>query len=252
MLDYKIHELDRQIKPREKTIKLIDEQVGQMNQELDKYKRDNTKLLVGSPKTRGVRELKLKLAALEADEAKIKAVSRQNMEMMGFFRRDLHKVYQIMDKPNELVKGVKRLYQEYGKADLADAGSSNSKGAKIDVHEEYQRFRTYLERSVESLECKIQKDASQHRYENARIVQENVALIREINELKREIRSSILTQTRLESKAGKAAVPADIQGEMDDNQREIETLQQQYTQLQTNVKRPASREILPPIAQEES
>merc|ERR1711937_542850 len=56
-----------------------------------------------------------------------------------------------------------------------------------DSQKEYNRQRTYLEKSVDSLKRKLAKDSEVHRIDNMRIMQENVSLIREINDLRREI-----------------------------------------------------------------
>merc|ERR1712176_415607 len=56
-----------------------------------------------------------------------------------------------------------------------------------DILREYNRQTDYLEKSVESLKRKRLKGSDVHRRDNNRILQENVALIREINELRREI-----------------------------------------------------------------
>ena len=57
-----------------------------------------------------------------------------------------------------------------------------------DIQKEYNRQREYLEKSVESLKRKLQKDMELHRSDNMRIMQENVSLIKEINELRREVK----------------------------------------------------------------
>merc|ERR1712224_930761 len=56
-----------------------------------------------------------------------------------------------------------------------------------DIQKEYQRQKEYLEKSVESLKRKLQKDSEVHRQDNMRVMQENVSLIREINDLRKEI-----------------------------------------------------------------
>merc|ERR1712048_1053811 len=56
-----------------------------------------------------------------------------------------------------------------------------------DMQKEYNRQRDYLEKSVDSLKRKLEKDSQAHRIDNMRIMQENVSLIREINDLRREI-----------------------------------------------------------------
>ena len=56
-----------------------------------------------------------------------------------------------------------------------------------DIAREYNRQREYLEKSVETLERKLMKVFEVHRQDNVRIMQENVVLIRENNDLRREI-----------------------------------------------------------------
>lgn len=57
-----------------------------------------------------------------------------------------------------------------------------------DIQQEYSRQREHLERSVASLRKKLLKDTEIHRADNVRIMQENVTLIREINDLRRELK----------------------------------------------------------------
>jgi WD40 repeat protein len=56
-----------------------------------------------------------------------------------------------------------------------------------DVHGEYQRQRQYLERSIDALVAKGKKALTAHAEDNARVMQENVALTKEINQLRREL-----------------------------------------------------------------
>lgn len=58
-----------------------------------------------------------------------------------------------------------------------------------DRSNDFQRQRHYLEKSVESLKSKLEKDAALHKKENLRIMRENVTLIGEINELRKEVKS---------------------------------------------------------------
>ena len=57
----------------------------------------------------------------------------------------------------------------------------------MDIQQEYARQRDYLERTVASLRKKVSKDQSLHRSDNVRIMSENVTLIKEINNLRRDI-----------------------------------------------------------------
>lgn len=66
--------------------------------------------------------------------------------------------------------------------------SIQSQKIEEDIQEEYQRQREYLERTVDGLKRKLSKEMSVHKSNTARTMQENVALIKEINELRRELK----------------------------------------------------------------
>lgn len=57
-----------------------------------------------------------------------------------------------------------------------------------DLGGEYARQRNYLEKTIDSLKRKLAADAEAHRTDELRIMGQNVSLIRELNELRREIK----------------------------------------------------------------
>jgi phage host-nuclease inhibitor protein Gam len=61
-------------------------------------------------------------------------------------------------------------------------------GSGSDLGGEYARQRNYLEKTIESLKRKLAADAEAHRTDELRIMGQNVSLIRELNELRREIK----------------------------------------------------------------
>lgn len=61
-------------------------------------------------------------------------------------------------------------------------------GSGNDLGGEYARQRNYLEKTIESLKHKLAADAEAHRTDELRIMGQNVSLIRELNELRREIK----------------------------------------------------------------
>jgi hypothetical protein len=77
---------------------------------------------------------------------------------------------------------VKQLYQRHCQ------GSGPSSAVDEEVNQEYARQRQYLERTVEGLKRKLAVDVETHRVEGLKVMQQNVALIKEINELRREIK----------------------------------------------------------------
>jgi len=120
-----------------------------------------------------------------------------------------------------------------------------------DIAREYNRQREYLEKSVESLKRKLMKDSEVHRQDNMRIMQENVSLIREINDLRKEI--SFLMHERQQQKLniskgkggkqqsqGASSVPADdatsgariaeYSREIEENKAEIAKMRRQIAE----------------------
>ena len=67
-----------------------------------------------------------------------------------------------------------------------------------DVQQEYARQREYPERTVASLRYKFHKDQDVHRTDNVKIMQENVTLIKEINQLRRNLSSAKQKERALE------------------------------------------------------
>ena len=59
-----------------------------------------------------------------------------------------------------------------------------------DLGGEYARQRNYLEKTIDSLKRKLAADAEAHRTDELRIMGQNVSLIQELNELRREIKVS--------------------------------------------------------------
>lgn len=57
-----------------------------------------------------------------------------------------------------------------------------------DLGGEYARQRNYLEKTIVSLKHKLAADSEAHRADELKIMSQNVTLIRELNELRREIK----------------------------------------------------------------
>jgi len=81
------------------------------------------------------------------------------------------------------------LHKKYQDTDISDfCTADDGKDAGFsEEQQEYTRQKEYLEKTIESLKRKLKKDSEVHRLGNMRILGENVALIKEINELRKEI-----------------------------------------------------------------
>jgi cilia- and flagella-associated protein 57 len=151
-----------------------------------------------------------------------------------------------MQDGKELSRKVKVLYQKYISNPVV------TKPLDEGIQKEYQRQRDYLEKTVQSLKHKLDKDAQLHRADNLRIMQENVALIKEINELRREIKLLKSTAAR-QGGMNRGSSPDSRDIQMQRNligklREEIKVKEERIAQLEAQiVPRPMSRERLPPM-----
>ena len=178
MLDYKIKELKKQIEPRELEIAEMKDQIQQMDQELERYHKNNANLNLT------ISELKLKKTGLQQEVSSQRKLNADAEAMIRRFHHDLHDTVQYIQDPKALKDSVKHLYEMHVTEQIEPVQLDE------DIQNEYNRQREYLEKTVESLKSKLQKNTEIHRSDIMRIMQENVSLIKEINELRREIKGN--------------------------------------------------------------
>ncbi|KAJ3342297.1 Cilia- and flagella-associated protein 57 [Gonapodya sp. JEL0774] len=183
VLDYKIKELKRQIEPREHDIDGMTEQIKNMDVELEQYFKSNSDLEMA------ISDMKLKLKAAEKEtEAEHGRVLRLASTMKRF-KVDLYECTQFVQEPKALKHQIKRLYHKYCQQTTDEALTGDGPvEVEVDVQQEYARQRDHLERTVAALRKKVAKDQATHRTDNVRVMEENVALIKEINQLRRDLK----------------------------------------------------------------
>lgn len=164
VLDYKIHELDRQIKPREQTIKEIAEQIEEMKDEVSQYKRENLNLSLS------VKDLKLKLAGLEKEECAMGGRVQEAQGKQRMYQADLESLQASKVIHSKALKKV--IFDLF----VTSTHKKDATGGR-DSLSEYQRHRSYLERSIQSLERKMEKDAQLHKKDLLRLYRENVTCL---------------------------------------------------------------------------
>uniref|UniRef100_A0A6Q2XMB8 Cilia- and flagella-associated protein 57 n=1 Tax=Esox lucius TaxID=8010 RepID=A0A6Q2XMB8_ESOLU len=192
VLDYKIKELKKQIEPRENDIKEMKEQILEMEGELDRFHKKNTQLELNTA------ELKLKLKATDKEMHKEMQRVKDLEAFVRRFKSDLHNCVGFMQEPKQLKDGIRELYDRYvQQSDVVDIV-----GVDADIQREYSRQREHLEKNVASLKRKLAKDSEVHRTQKVKIMKENVSLIKEINELRQELRLVRAQVHDYESQAG--------------------------------------------------
>lgn len=191
VLDYQIKELKRQIEPRENEIADMKDRVMKMDGQLEAYHKENGQLQTD------VRDLKSKLHREQNLIRLQRQKYRKALSAQDSLANDLHQLVQVIQDPAKLKDGTKNLYQKHV--------TERIEAAEVDpdVSKEYKRQRQYLERSVDVLKRKLNRDMKARRNDNMRVMQENVALIKEINKMRREIKLMHQVQRQKELSSNK-------------------------------------------------
>ncbi|XP_028390638.1 cilia- and flagella-associated protein 57-like [Dendronephthya gigantea] len=261
VLDYKIKELKKQIEPRENDIKAMKEQIQEMESELERFHKRNTSLELN------IDVLRQKLKATDKEMHMERQKVTDIEAVVKRFKTDLYNCVGFIQEPKKLKESVKQLYQKY----VQDDTNESSASVDADIQREYARQREHLERSVASLRKKLEKDNEIHRADNVRIMQENVSLIKEINDLRRELKiartqvhdleAALGVMRRTQGSGGKGAKSAptrknasresasdDLEKIITIQKNEIRKLREQIHELENlTVNRPPSGGRLPPV-----
>jgi chromosome segregation ATPase len=147
-----------------------------MDIELQQYNKNNSALELS------IADLKLKVKAAEKEVDTEKERVKAFLATVRRFKVDINDCVQHIQDPKAMKSQVKKLYQKYCK-DITHSKETQ----EVDAQQEYARQREYLERTVDSLRYKLHKDQEAHRTDNVKIMTENVSLIKEINQLRRNI-----------------------------------------------------------------
>ncbi|XP_060629266.2 cilia- and flagella-associated protein 57 [Anolis sagrei] len=192
VLDYKIKELKKQIEPRENDIKNMKEQIEEMEGELGRFHKQNTQLELN------ISELRLKLRATDREMHKEMQKERDMEALIKRFKTDIHNCVGLIQEPKKLKESIKDIYEKYvQRMDMVEIV-----GVTTDLHQEYTRQREHLERNLATLKKKVTRDYEMHRADYVRIMQENVSLIKEINDLRRELKITRTQVHELQSTLG--------------------------------------------------
>ncbi|XP_037094873.1 LOW QUALITY PROTEIN: cilia- and flagella-associated protein 57-like [Pollicipes pollicipes] len=223
VLDYKIKELKKQIEPREIEIKDMKETINAMENELENYHKKNTEQELQ------LQEFRQKLHAIEAELHRAVQRNFDFTVVMNRYRSDLFSCMDFIQDPKKLKESIKALYSKHVTSEI--------RPEKLLVDDsslkEFSRQRDYLERTVAGLKHKLTKDTHLQRADNIRVVQENVALIAEINNLRAELHALRNSMDGLESALGlrrSSVTPAEAQAKLDKAIVRLDQLQEQQLQ----------------------
>uniref|UniRef100_A0A8C4J318 Cilia and flagella associated protein 57 n=1 Tax=Dromaius novaehollandiae TaxID=8790 RepID=A0A8C4J318_DRONO len=178
VLDYKIKELKKQIQPRENDIMVMKEQIREMEGELERFHKQNAQLELK------ITDLQQKLKATDRQVHRERQKEQNMKAVIKRFKTDLHNCVGFLQDSKKLKDRICELYTKYVRqTDMVETVELDT-----DLQQEYIRQREYLERNFATLKKKVVKENEIHRADYMRIMQENVSLIKEINELRRELK----------------------------------------------------------------
>lgn len=221
-----------------------------MRQELERYEKNDEQLRLE------INELKLKIDAKRAEIEQrtkefedVKQITRQ-------FKLEVHQVYQKLqedeNKEQKKRKGfapaLANLYRKY----VGDEAAASQKKSKVtDIQVERNRERDALERNITAVARRISRGDEENNRQHGRMMEENVMLMTQISELRRQ-NANLVKRQRVIEESNKSAYTAEELNKILDMQIDrIQQLSEQLKQLQLrgNVSKrvPVSRERLPPM-----
>ena len=156
--------------------------IQRMDHELERYHKNNANLDLT------IADLRDKLMGLQKDVMKQRKTISDREGAIKSFQSDLHETSRLIQAPKALAASVKALYSKHV------TSAVEGKSLDEDLQLEFARQREFLEKSIESLKRKLRKDSEAHKSDNTRLMNENVALIKEINELRREMKLARLAR----------------------------------------------------------
>ncbi|KAH8060930.1 hypothetical protein JL722_4220 [Aureococcus anophagefferens] len=199
VLDYKIKELKRQIEPRENEIADMRKQVEEMDMELEQYHKSNSALdlMIG--------ELRLKMDGMQKEINLQRDIIAEGAAYISRFRRDLSATAAAnLDKHKDLKLCVRELYKTYvleeGAPKAAGGGRAVGGGSESDLQAEYNRQREHLAQR-RGAQAQDRQDLKMYYADKARLTDEGVTLVDEMNNLRRENHRQNLKQEAVRAAA---------------------------------------------------
>uniref|UniRef100_A0A8C3R6X7 Cilia and flagella associated protein 57 n=1 Tax=Cyanoderma ruficeps TaxID=181631 RepID=A0A8C3R6X7_9PASS len=175
VLSYRIEEFKKQIESRENDIETMKKQISEMEEELEQFRKESI-------------ELKLKITQLQqkqkatAREVHREMEKKQDMEtLIKRFKADLHNCVSFINDSRKIKDNIRELYSKY-------VHQSDTVTEDADLQQQYKKQQEYNERHLAVIRKKVMKDKEMHHTAYMRVIQENVSLIKEINDLRQELR----------------------------------------------------------------
>jgi WD40 repeat protein len=240
VLDHRIRQLKSQIEPKQMEIAKENEKIKIKDQELEQFHRNNLAL------RSNIEDLK-------------EQISRQQMQIKTYLNRlkdfetyksrvrtDIGELAQLVQDPEQLNAGIDKMYAVH----VTNRGGKRCAALEEDLKEEFETHTEFLAKTVESLKRKVQTDQEQHKADISSVMVENLALIKEIHELRKEIRNirNSAPIGECTNASSQTLQPRDAPKEIEHNRVEIQRLRGKIEELEKQIAsktRPASGRLPP-------
>ncbi|XP_033977740.1 cilia- and flagella-associated protein 57 [Trematomus bernacchii] len=175
VLDFQLNEMKNQTEPQQEDIIEKKECIHQLQEELVQIDKSNTQLKLS------VSELRLKLRTRDKEMHKEAQKVKDLETHLQRLKADLHNCVGFIQEPKKLKESMQTIYARY----VADGVEQS--GVEEEIQRAFCRQRDHLEKTVNGLKTRLAKSAEQHEQVYVKIMKENVGLITEINELRKEL-----------------------------------------------------------------
>ncbi|NXW67652.1 CFA57 protein, partial [Hirundo rustica] len=177
VLNYGIEEFKTQIESRENDIETMKKQISEMEEELEQFRKESIELKLN------ITQLQQKQKAT-AREVHREMEKKQDMEtLIKRFKSDLHNCVSFINDSRKMKDSIRELYTKYvHQSDMVGAQAEDA-----DLQQQYKKQQETNERNLAVLRKKVVKDKEMQDTAYMRVIQENVSLIKEINDLRQEL-----------------------------------------------------------------
>lgn len=192
VLDFQLHECKTQVEPQQDELTAKKAQIQKLEEELVQTGKHNTQLKLTTS------ELRLKLKTKDREMYKELQKSKDLETHLQRLKSELHDCVGFIQEPKKLKSCVQTIYGRYVQpTDMVDKGS-----VEEEIQQMFSLHRGHLERTVASLKTRLAKSAEEHERTYTNIMKENMSLIAEINELRKEL---LFVKSRAKDKTLRAA-----------------------------------------------
>ncbi|XP_063330905.1 cilia- and flagella-associated protein 57 isoform X2 [Pelmatolapia mariae] len=173
----KLNELKQKTEPLQHDISVKKERISQLEEELTQTDKSNAQLKLT------VSELKLKLKTRDKEMCKESQKVKDLETHLQRLKSDLHNCVGFIQEPKTLKDNIQMIYARY----VQQTERVERTNADDTVQKALRHQCDRQERTVNGLKMRLVKSAEEHEKVYTKIMKENMTLIAEINELRKEL-----------------------------------------------------------------